>query len=509
MLILQAHKNFIQYPMYNRFFKRTVLIICFMISAVQAYTLFGSDAVKINIEIHGLSDTSVILAHYLNKSIFPDDTIWLNSKGKASFKSKKPYQQGMYIIYLPTGKYFEFLLGNDQVFSLKTDTVNFVENMKIKGSYENAIFFDFQKYVISIKDELKKNQDTLKNGDPNSKKQARERLEQLSSERRDKINQIISQKPSLFVSTFLKSTLDIKMPEPPKKENGEIDSAAEYQYYKNHYFDNFDPSDGRLLYTPLYEDKIMFYLEKVIIQIPDTLMKEIDVLMEGAKNDSTLFRYLLITLFNHYGNSNIMGFDAIQVHLAEKYYLKYSWWTDDKFLSELEERVKILKPLTLGNDAPNIELLAVPPDHFRVAENDTALKKYPHVGELFRINDVQADFTVLFFWEATCSHCKVAVPKMYGIYKEQLEPLGIKVISVSTLFGEEGKVKWVDFVNKNHMYDWINAWNPYDYQFKITYDIRTTPQIFIIDKNKKIVGKRIAPEQVPELINAIKASMND
>jgi len=468
-----------------------------------------TEKVKIDIEINGISDTNVILAHYLNKSIYPDDTIILNSNGQGTFRAKKPYHQGMYIIYLPKGSYFEFIMGEDQEFSMKTDTINFVDKMEIKGSDENLIFFDFQRYMISKKDDLRKYQDILRDGDAVAKKDAREKLEQLARERKEKIQQISAQNPGLFVSTFLKGTLEIEMPEPPKKINGEIDSAAEYQYYKAHYFDNFNPSDGRLLYTPLYEDKVMFYLQKVILQIPDTLIKEIDNLMEGAMSDSSLFRYLLITLFNHYGNSNIMGFDAIQVHLADKYYLKHAWWTDKKFLSELEERVKILKPLTLGNVAPDVELLAVPANHFSAAENDTSLKKYPHIGELFHVSQIKADFIVLFFWEATCSHCKTVVPEMYKIYKEQLENDGVKVIAISTLSGEDGKMKWIDFVNKNRTYDWINAWNPYDYQYKILYDIRSTPQIFILDKDKKIIGKRIGAEQVPDLIDAYKKQLKD
>ena len=77
---------------------------------------------------------------------------------------------------------------------------------------------------------------------------------------------------------------------------------------------------------------------------------------------------------------------------------------------------------------------------------------------------------------------------------------------MSTLFGEEGKVKWVNFVNEHGLYDWINAWNPYSYDFKLKYDVISTPQIFILDENKQIVAKRIGPEQVEEIIKALMKS---
>ena len=53
--------------------------------------------------------------------------------------------------------------------------------------------------------------------------------------------------------------------------------------------------------------KMKNYLEKVVPQIPDTLIAEVDTLIENARVDSSLFRYLLITLFNYYGKSKITG----------------------------------------------------------------------------------------------------------------------------------------------------------------------------------------------------------
>jgi thiol-disulfide isomerase/thioredoxin len=244
----------------------------------------------------------------------------------------------------------------------------------------------------------------------------------------------------------------------------------------------------------------MTYLTKVIPQVPDSLIPEIDFLIEKSRADSNLFRYMLITLFNYYGKSNIMGMDAVQVHIAEKYYLPESWWSDAKFRAELKDRIEKTKPLLIGNTAPEIELMSVPADHFRAAATDTALRKNPHVGTRFTLSQIKSKYLVLVFWEADCGHCQVVVPELYKIYEKSLQPLGVNVLAVSTLFGEDGKVKWVNFVNDHRLYGWINAWNPYSYDFKLKYDIMATPQIFILDENKKILAKRIGPEQVEEIL---------
>ena len=92
---------------------------------------------------------------------------------------------------------------------------------------------------------------------------------------------------------------------------------------------------------------------------------------------------------------------------------------------------------------------------------------------------------------------------MYKIYQNSLKTQNVKIVAVSTLFGEEGKIKWIDFVNKYGLYDWINAWNPYSYDFKVKYNIMSTPQIFILDADKRIIAKNINPEQTLDILSII------
>jgi thiol-disulfide isomerase/thioredoxin len=483
--------------------KIQVKLIFLLIPILIPLTFTKCQGYEIGIKINGIQDTTIILAHYYNKTIYPDDTIRLDSHGKAKFKGKKSLPEGLYVVYLPTSKYFEIIMGKNQNFSIESDTSNLIEHLKVQGSTENDIFYDFQRYMIDKKNELSEYQKNFKSAvNELEKTKFRNDIENINNERINKIKTINSQHPDLFVSTFLKATLDIEVPDPPKDKNGKIDSTWQYYYYRHHYFDNFNISDPRMLRTPLYEDKVMNYLEKVIPHYTDTINKEVDMIIDTTRHDSTLFRFMLVTLFNYYGKSQIMGMDAVQVHIAEKYYISDAWWSDKKFIDDLKERVTALKPLLLGKVAPDVQLRIIPAQHFIEAATDTALKKYPHAGSFLNLSQIEAKYTVLIFWEATCGHCKVAVPKMYQIYKDSLEKMGVKVVAISTLFGEDGKVEWVNFVNQHKLYDWINAWNPYDYQFKIIYDIKSTPQIFVLNKNKEIIGKRIGPENVVDLINA-------
>jgi hypothetical protein len=478
--------------------RNLLLFICFVL-----FPLSGSgQGYEIKIRINGLSEKQVILGHYLSKSMYPDDTAKLDSKGDGIFKGPKKLPGGMYLVYLPNSSFFELIMGDDQSFSVEADTVNFLKTLSIKGSEENQIFLDFQRYMVVLRKQADSLSQSIKNQtDPKIREQLSEKLKSINEARITRIEKIKKEHAGLFVSEFLNATLDITVPDPPRDDKGKVmDSTWQYYYFRNHYFDNFNIADPRLLRTPLYEDKIMTYLTKVIPQVPDSLIPQVDYLIEKSRADSNIFRYMLITLFNYYGKSNIMGMDAVQVHIADKYYIHDSWWSDTKFIADLKDRTEKAKPLLIGQVAPDIELMLVPPEHFKSAMTDSALKKYPHVGTKINLSQIKAKYLVLIFWEAECGHCKVIVPQLYKIYQNSLQSHDIKILAVSTLFGEDGKVKWVDFVNQQGLYDWLNAWNPYSYDFKLKYDILTTPQIYILDENKKIIAKKIGPEQVEEIL---------
>ena len=482
--------------MRNMFFILCLVLLSFQVTA-QGY--------EIRVKVNGLADTTVILGHYLNKSMYPDDTARLDDKGAGMFRGKKQLPGGMYLLYLPNSRYFELVMGEDQEFSITVDTTEFLNTMEIKGSEENQVFLDFQKYMFALRNQADSITLNLKaEKDPVIREKLTEKLKKINADRILRIEKTSKEHSGLFVSDFLRATLDVSVPDPPRDDQGRItDSTWQYYYYRRHYFDNFNIADPRLLRTPLYEDKIMTYLTRVVPQIPDTLIRHVDYFIEKTKADSNLFRFMLITLFNHYGKSNIMGMDAVQVHIADKYYIHDSWWSDEKFITDLKSRVEKARPLLIGKIAPDAQLMLVPPEHFKSTVADTALRKFPHVGTQITLQQVKAKYLVLLFWEADCGHCKTVVPELYGVYEKSLRSLDVKVLAVSTLFGEDGKAKWVDFVNEHGLYGWLNCWNPYSYDFKLKYDIITTPQIYILDENKKIIAKKIGPEQVEDIILSI------
>ena len=62
--------------------------------------------------------------------------------------------------------------------------------------------------------------------------------------------------------------------------------------------------------------------------------------------------------------------------------------------------------------------------------------------------------------------------------------------------------KWKKFIAEQDMFDFINVFDPYqNTNFRTNYDIYSTPVVYVLDKERKIIAKRLPPETVVDLLN--------
>lgn len=473
-------------------FISTLLITTITLSA-QGY--------KIGIKAPDFAGKQIILAEYFTSRMVPKDTLDLNLFGTGTFTGNEAFDGGLYVLYFDPGHFFDFMIGDDQEFEIQVDSSDFTNLTKFSGSEDNRLFFEYKKFLAEKRIEQQNYNEDLRNATTaKDSARIRKKSEALNDEMINFSDNMINNNPDLFVSTFLKAMKEVKAPDEllRGKTDREKDSIR-YMYYKDHYFDYFDVSDVRLLHTPLYEPKIKTYINRVAIQHPDSLTVAIDELIELSRSDEALFRYMLITLFNNYAESKLMGMDKVYFHIATKYYIPEATWSSQEFIEDLKENYEKVKLTFIGNQAPNFVLKELPPEHFHLAQMDTAIKKDPHIGRDFFLYQVEAEYTLIYFWEADCGHCKKSTPALYEV-QEKYRDQNVKVIAVHVINSVEGKEKWIDFVNEFEIYDWINCWSPYDNEFRELYNLNSFPQLFILDKDKKIVAKNLAPEQADKIL---------
>ena len=56
-------------------------------------------------------------------------------------------------------------------------------------------------------------------------------------------------------------------------------------------------------------------------------------------------------------------------------------------------------------------------------------------------------------------------------------------------------------MNENQLFGWINCWSPYSNDFRTLYNLQSYPQLFVLDREKNIIAKRVTPEQAEGIIN--------
>ena len=182
--------------------------------------------------------------------------------------------------------------------------------------------------------------------------------------------------------------------------------------------------------------------------------------------------------------------DAVYVHLVTEYYAEgRAPWTDEEQLSKIIKNANTLKPILIGEIAPDLKLQG------REKEEIT-------------VHGIDADYTVLFFWDPECGHCKKSIPVLVEFYKEYRNK-GIEVLAICTKLNDAGDKCW-DVVDERGMDIWINANDPYlRSRFKQIYDVRVTPQVFVLDADKKIVMKKIGAEQLTDVMDHILGEKSD
>ena len=430
----------------------------------------------VRFKIKGYKDSTAIIAHYYGDNQYvPKDTARFDSKGNIRFNKKKELPEGVYLLVLPGNKYVEFLVG-EQVQSLEFDTTDAISTMKVKEGLENTLFYSYQK-TMSLKTKeaapIKAKLAKTKNAD--STAMLKKQLEVIDKDVKAFREKLYADNPKSFAVKLFKSAQDPEVPDAPLLANGRKDSLFQYRYYKNHYLDNIDLSDDRMVRTPVFHSRIETYITKMTPQIPDSINAAADYLLAKAKGKE-VFKYLVWWITNNYEKSQIMGMDAVFVHMAKNYYLNgKAYWVDSAIVTKMRDRAKLLEPILIGKKAPNMFLT-------------------DSTGKLHTLDGFRAKSTILLFWASDCGHCQKEVPKVYEFY-EKNKSRGVDVYAVCI---DRKADDWKKFIREKKL-NWLNVWDSYvATDFKNMYDIYSTPVIYILDANKKIVAKRIGVENLPD-----------
>jgi peroxiredoxin len=458
--------------------KHTITIILLFISG-----LAFCQGHKIHVNINSAQNNKVKLTYYYLENIYIKDSIQLDSKGSGIFQADTLLPQGLYKIYLDENNHFDFLLGADQDFSITKDSFTSTD-IQIEGATESA---EFTKYTLFLRDMQTKGAELnkkLETATPEEKIELQAELAKLTPEVQAYWFTIGEKYPGTFLSAFLLAnyvpTLDVSTLPVEVQQNDSLLMLARFNYQKAHYWDYFDYTDERFLYTPLFKPKLETWFTKVLYQNYDSVKAPVYQFIEDVRPSKRIFQFAVSWFLNSSISSNVMGMDALFVDLARSYYLSgQAFWATEESMKKIKENVIFAEQNLIGKTAPDLTL-----------ENID--------GEFINLHKIRSKYTILVIYEPSCSHCKVFVPQLYtDVYKEYKD----KGLAVYAIYSMDKKEEWNDFLIKHNLFGWYNVWDEnHASRFKIIYDARKTPAVYVLDENKKIIAKGLSVEQIGEMM---------
>ncbi len=463
----------------KKFFPFYILMLFPLIACSQMKTGY-----EIRVSIDGLRDSSIYLAYHFGDKQYITDTTKLDGSGQGIFSGNESLPQGIYMVVLPGRKYFEVLMTEKQYFSASCSHDNFFNTLKFTGSDINTAFIDYQKHWVSMQKEASSIANRVRGNKANS-----DSLSILSSRQRDYeekmksyLRSVVKKNEPNLLSVLVRSMLPLEVPEfdlPAGTHNPDsVKWVKRYNYNKDHFFDNIDLTDERILRTPIFQARLDAFFKNVVIQAPDSINREIDKLIKKCESNPKIFQFVSVYLFIHFRESEIMGHDGVIVFLADNIYLSgKADWVTQEFKDDLHKQVELLRHNLIGLKAQNLVM-----DSYK--------------GIFVALHDIEKEFTIIYFWEPNCGHCKESTPKLKAYY-EKAKNDGIEVFSVCTT---DNKQEWTKYI-EDHGLSWINGWDPNrSTHFDYFYNVQATPLLYVLDRNKKIIAKKLSVDDIPSFI---------
>ncbi len=446
----------------------------------------GDGGYNIRVKIDGYTENKLFLAYHMADKQYIRDTVERDKDGFFVFKGEEKLPGGVYLVVMaPDNQFFQLLISdNEQNFTILTDKEKTIEKIKFVVAPDNTLFYSY----INFLNNRRPLADTLKaqvekaGDDPKKKEKLQKKFDEVNKEVEDLQKKIMAEHPTTLTAALIKANMPFEFPE-FTGDSTEIQTKR-WRFTQDHYFDNVDLADPRMLRTPFLFSRIDYYVNKLQVQHPDTLSKAVTYVLERLRPAEESFKFYLIHFLNQYAKSNIVGQDAIYVHLVDKYYATgLAPWTEEEQLNKILESAKTLKPLLIGKIAPNISIQT-------------------RAGEKIALHDVKSEYTILYFWRYDCEVCKKATPVLKQFY-EKFKDKGVKIMAVCVKFTDEVPKCW-EYVDQNGTQDWLHCADPYNMsRYTSIYDTRSTPLLFVLDSKKEIISKRIGAEQLEDLMTRI------
>lgn len=446
---------------------------------IESFELFP-EATHIEIQVQPLLAGKAYLIGSMGEQNYRLDSATINPAGKMVFQRNEAYPAGLVYVQLPDRTYFPFLIDQDQSFSLSTKAGDLIAAMQVEGSLDNQLFYQSLQFEMKLEPRFQEVAQQLKNQTPGTSayQELKTRQNQLIAERNTFLQSIFKQYSGSFFTTFKKAGQNPELTE-VYRPDGSPDTEKQVYLYRSQFWNGVDFNNEALLRTPVIINKLKRYITELTPQNPDSIKKATAALIDQVLDKPAYFQFFANWIALHYepSKTTLMDSEAVYVFMVQHYFTHpRAFWADSMQIVRLQLRAQEMASSLVGGKAPN------------VSAND------PN-GQLQSIAAIKSPYLIVYLYNPSCDHCIAETPKLVQFYQDW-KAKGVEVYAIAIDTNAE---EWKSFIAKNGM-TWTNVFDPTNRAIYAKYYVDNTPEIYVLNPERIIIGKNLKVNQIEEVI---------
>ena len=215
----------------------------------------------------------------------------------------------------------------------------------------------------------------------------------------------------------------------------------------------------------------------------ETKVSECDFLV-GSCTDSLLRQAVATKLYAHYAESQLMGDESVAIHLYDRWFADGTVvFPDEATRFQARLFAEFNRSSLTGLPAPRLVMEGLDGTQVTVPAPDGTRR------------------SILYFYDTDCSKCKLEAILLRSWLADQEADLDLYAIYVGS-----DRDAWQGYVSERLQVDSphvrvFHAWDPeVESDFPRLYGILQTPRLFLLDRTGVIIGRRLTPEALRQLV---------
>ena len=430
---------------------------------------------SITVRAQGTPQGEAFLIGILGDQRFRLDTAIVSPQGLLTFDRKEGYPQGHYYVYFPNNKNFQLLLGEDQKFELEVNLDDMFNSLSVKGSPDNELLYDNIRFENDLRPQFAAIADELAASTEGSAAHnaAKDKQAALVQKRKDQLQNDYKKYPNSLYTAFKKAGQN---PEPRL----DLPQEAQISQYRKDFWANVNFADARLLRTPVIINKMKRYMNELTQQHVDSVLHSALYIVDQSEPYPDYFKFFAnwIPLTYEPTKTQLMDPEKILVNVIQRYFTREkAFWADSMQIYGFQQRAAEMQNSLYGNKGPNV----------------TSIDQFGKEQTLF---DKTADYLIVYMYNPDCEHCQEQTPKLVDFYNQHKNK-GIDVYAIAL---DTDDTKWKNYIKKTGM-TFTNVYDESNRSIYGKYYVDHTPELYVLNKDRVIIGKNLKVNQVMTVID--------